>query len=35
MFNNPMGAGQRAGENIEAQFQEELIDICCDYTAHD
>ena len=27
MFNNPMGAGQRAGENIEAQFREELIDI--------
>jgi hypothetical protein len=27
MFNNPMGAGRRAGENIEAQFREELIDI--------
>jgi len=27
MFNNPMGAGQRAGENIEAEFQDELIDI--------
>ena len=27
MFHNPMGAGQRAGENIEGEFREELIDI--------
>ena len=29
MFNNPMGprAGQRARENIEAQFREELIGV--------
>ena len=27
MFNNPMGAGQKAGENIEEQFRGKLIDV--------
>ena len=26
MFNNPMGVGQGAGENIEAEFREEELD---------
>lgn len=27
MFNNPMGAERRAGENIEAEFRNEFIEI--------